>query len=99
MSVACDRRSRVVWSRAPRRASASVPKPANSNVAATVPRITSVSRRVMCRPLLEPVTDAAHGREREAVAQLLAQLTDVHVDGPFVAVPVGTPRAVEQLAA
>ena len=49
--------------------------------------------------LLEPVADAAHGRERKAVAQLLAQLPNMDVDGALVAVPVRAPRAIEQLTA
>ena len=40
-----------------------------------------------------------NGREWEAVAQLLAQLANVDVDGALVAVPIGAPRAIEQLTA
>ena len=48
---------------------------------------------------LEPVPDAAHGRDHDAVAELLAHLGDVHVDGAGVAEPVVAPHAVEDLLA
>src|ERR1700716_4162370 len=47
----------------------------------------------------QPVADAPHRRQLEAVAQLSAQLADMDVDSSFVADPAHTPHAVEQLAA
>ncbi len=46
-----------------------------------------------------PVADAADGRDRHRVAELLAHLRDVDVDGARVAEPVVTPDAVEDLLA
>ena len=48
---------------------------------------------------LEPVADAAHGGDDDGVAELLADLRDVHVDGAGVAEPVVAPHAVEDLLA
>ena len=53
-------------------------------------------RRPRC---LEAVADTAHGRDDDAVAELLAHLRDVHVDGAGVAEPVVAPHAVEDLLA
>jgi hypothetical protein len=47
----------------------------------------------------EPVSDAPDGGEREAVAELLAELGHMDVDRAFVAVPIGAPHAVEKLLA
>ena len=45
----------------------------------------------------EPVPDAPDGGEREAVAELLAELGHMDVDRALVAVPIGAPDAVEKL--
>jgi hypothetical protein len=47
----------------------------------------------------EPVPDAPDGGEREAVAELLAELGHVDVDRALVAVPIDAPHAVEKLLA
>src|SRR5215213_2693979 len=57
---------------------------------------SSGGRRSRC---LEPVADAPHGRDHDAVTELLANLRDVHIDGASVAEPVVAPHAVEDLLA
>ena len=47
----------------------------------------------------QPVADAPHRGEGQVVAELLAQLADVDVDGALVAVPAVAPHPVEQLPA
>ena len=49
------------------------------------------------RSRLQPVTDPAHGRDLDGVAELFAHLRDVHVDGARVAVPVVAPHTVQDL--
>ena len=49
------------------------------------------------RASAQPVPDPPHRGEGQAVAELLAQLPDVDVDGALVAVPALAPHAVEQL--
>src|SRR3954471_2602233 len=62
-------------------------------------RVTASSRRVRRPRRLEAVADTAHGRDDDAVAELLAHLRDVHVDGASVTEPVVSPDAVEDLLA
>ena len=51
------------------------------------------------RPSAEAVPDPPDGGQRQRRAELAAQLTDVDVDRPLVAVPVeSAPRAIQQLA-
>ena len=57
----------------------------------------SWSRRSYGGGAVHPVPDAAHRRDRARVAELLAHLRDVHVDGAHVAEPVVAPDAVEDL--
>ena len=64
---------------------------------ATVPTMARTPAR--CVTSVQPVADAPHRGEGKGVAELLAQLADVHVDGALVAVPVVAPHAVEELAA
>src|SRR4051812_50094167 len=47
----------------------------------------------------ESVADAPHRGEGQVVAELLAQLADVDVDGAVVAGPVDAPHPVDQLLA
>ena len=46
----------------------------------------------------EPVPDAPHRGQWQPVAELLAELAHMDVDRAVVAVPVGSPHAVEQLS-
>ena len=62
-------------------------------------RRTRSRSRASSRRRVEAVADAAHGRDRHRVAELLAHLRDVHVDGARVAEPVVAPHAVEDLLA
>src|SRR6202042_1518655 len=48
---------------------------------------------------VEAIPEPADGRDRYRVADLLAHLRDVHVDGARVAEPVVAPHAVEDLLA
>ena len=48
---------------------------------------------------VQPVADAPHRGERQVVAELLAELAHVDVDGALVADPAVAPHAVEQLPA
>ena len=57
----------------------------------------SASQRVTSSS--EPVSDTPDGGEREAVAELLAELGHMDVDRALVAVPIRTPHAVEKLLA
>src|SRR5579872_5133241 len=80
----------------------SPPATLRTSVPTTTARIAMVRRRRNWSPgprSAEPVTHSPHGRERQVVPELLAQLAYVHVDGPLVPVPTLAPHPVEQLAA
>src|SRR4051794_5411145 len=78
---------------------ARLPKPATSRAPATTTTIVTVSRRVIAFRSSQPVPDAPHGGERQGVAELLAELANMDVDGALVAVPPLAPDAVEDLLA
>src|SRR5438270_1664396 len=97
MPWACLRKSATVSRRDWTRMRARLPKPATSRAPATTATIVTVSRRVIAFRSSEAVPDAPHGGERQGVAELLAELANVDVDGALVAVPSRSPHAVEEL--
>src|SRR5947209_13752767 len=74
-----------------------LPKPATSRAPATTATMVTVSRRVIPSPQSVPHTP--DGGEGQGVAEFLAQLAYVDVDGALVAVPPRAPDPVEDLLA
>src|SRR3954454_22584045 len=88
---------------APRRARATVVTPVTTTTPtamlaiATSNRVRSLRFTRSGARRLEPVPDPAPRGDDARVADLLAHLRDVHVDGALVAVPAVAPHRVEDL--
>src|SRR5277367_3889205 len=82
---------------AARRTRRRLPTTVSTSVPMTTARMATVRRRRMSLSA-QPVADPPHRGEGEAVAELLAKLPDVDVDGALVAVPPFPPDSIEQLA-
>src|SRR5580658_5177530 len=90
-------RIRAAWA-----ASRKVTAPVSRMAPTTMPMMVARRRRCtswVSRASAQSVPDAPDRRQRQGRAQLLAELADVDVHGPLVAVPPGAPHPVQQLLA